>query len=577
MGRAELKLGAIMPAAGFALVLACSADTTDGGPDPRPQQAAGGAGVTTGAGGGVAGAGLSAGVGAGGGAGLTGTGGTGTGGASGTPGAGAGGNGGSGVPPSDAGNLSAIAANTTIGLEWDVVPGADSYHVYWSMTAGVTPQTGQRLVAMEPALVHRGLTNGTAYYYVVAAVSGGAEGEPSGEQTATPTGEWVLEEFGSGIVEDVRSGEPATRVPVAQRLHVLLFGEGYTAADMNLLHSVEAHDGQRNNDVDRWVDLVFGIEPYTAYRQAFVVWYLPRASNAHRGGDTAFAIPIDASGGVGQVQSDGETAVRTFAAIEAFPFPPTDFGGSSFGGGGTARNVVVAFMILDPERMRASSSGRALSLRNPANTEQRVQAAFGVGHAHEFTHALSSVRDEYLEDDNSAPMQTSETSNVAGTNVCGMLPWTHLLQGGAINPDQGDLVGAFGRPQHGYHSELLCLMNGTHDNAAYYGGDGLLRVEDRMCNFCREITAYRIHQRSGAIANGTEGFTVWKNEYRMAFFERFPFSIPSVVPQTNDARNPGEGMAIYEACTAADVQSLQLPAAGAESDHRAGGCVIDEL
>jgi hypothetical protein len=524
-----------------------------------------------GAGGNSTGGGGAGGNGAGGGAAAAGTGG----GAGGN-----GGSGGSGVPPTDAGALSAIAANTSIGLDWGVVAGADSYHVYWSMNPGVTPQNGQRLVAMHPALVHRGLTNGTAYYYIVSGVSGGAEGPPSAEATATPTGEWVLEELGSGIVEDVRSGEPATRVTVDKRLHILLFGEGYTAADMNLLHSVEAHDGQRNNDVDRWIDLVFGIEPYTAYRQAFVVWYLPRASNAHIGGDTAWAIPVTTDSGsfpgVGQVQSDGETATRTFAAIEAHPFPPTDFGGSSFGGGGTARNMVVAFMLLDPMRMRASGSGRALSLRNPANTEQRVQAAFGVGHAHEFTHAFSSLRDEYLEDDNMAPMNTSETSNVAGTNVCGMLPWTHLLQGGAINADQGDLVGAFGRPQHGYHSELLCLLNGTHDNAAYYGGDGLLRVEDRMCNFCREMTAYRIHQRSGVIANGTEGFTVWKNEYRMPFFERFPFSVPAVVPQTNDARNPGEGMPIYEACTAADVQSLELLPAGPTHDHRAGGCVIDE-
>jgi hypothetical protein len=87
------------------------------------------------------------------------------------------------------------------------------------------------------------------------------------------------------------------------------------------------------------------------------------------------------------------------------------------------------------------------------------------------------VRDEYLEDDNSAPMNASETMNVVGRATCGSLPWAHLIQAGAINPDQGELVGAFARPQHGYHSELLCLMNGTHDNAAYYGSDGLLRVE----------------------------------------------------------------------------------------------------
>jgi hypothetical protein len=439
------------------------------------------------------------------------------------------------------------------------------------------------LTAQGPTLVHRGLTNGTAHHYVVCAVSGGAEGPPSGEQSATPEGEWVLEELGSGIATDVRSGQPAPRVPIAQRLHVLLFAEGYTSADMNALHDVAGHDAARDNDVDRWVDLVFSIEPYTAYRQAFVVWYLPRASNAHIGGDTAFAVPIDTSSsfpGVGQVQADGETAARTFAALTTFAFPPTDFGGGNIGGGGsgTARNLVVAFMIFDPERGRASGSGRALSLRNPAATDQRVSAAFGVGHAHEFTHAFASVRDEYLEDDNSAPMNASETTNVVGGATCGSLPWAHLLHGGTINPDRDQLVGAFGRPQHGYHSELLCLMNGTHDNAAYYGGDGLLRVEDRMCNYCRELTAYRIHQRSGVLASGSAGFETWKSEYRMPFYDRFGFSVPAVVPQTNDVRNPAQGMPVYEACTAADVQPLQLPSSSAAaSDYRHAGCVIGEL
>ncbi len=71
---------------------------------------------------------------------------------------------------------------------------------------------------------------------------------------------------------------------------------------------------------------------------------------------------------------------------------------------------------------------------------------------------------------------TSDTSNVVATNVCAELPWQHLLAGGTINPDVEQLVGAFGTSTHGYHSELVCLMNGTHDNANYYGGDGLLRT-----------------------------------------------------------------------------------------------------
>jgi hypothetical protein len=231
--------------------------------------------------------------------------------------------------------------------------------------------------------------------------------------------------------------------------------------------------------------------------------------------------------------------------------------------------------MFEPERGRAGVSGRATSLRDPMNTQQRVSACFGVGHAHEFTHAFSSLRDEYLEDDGDAPAQSSDTSNVVGTSACGQVPWRHLLAGGSINPAADELVGAFGRPQHGYHPELLCLLNGTHDNAAYYGGSGLLRVEDRMCNFCREMTALRVYQRAGVVASGANGVQAWTAEYRAPFFSRHPFVVPAVVPQTNDPRNPAAGTPVYEACTAAsaEVESrLTLrPASGAG----ASSCVLD--
>jgi hypothetical protein len=491
-------------------------------------------------------------------------------------GSGGGGMAGSGGAPPGAFDLTAIGANTTVGLEWNAIAGAESYNVYWSASAGVTKETGQRVSVAAPNWVHRGLTNGSAVHYIVTSVSGGSESSPSSEASATPAGEWVLEEFGTGITLDVRTGSTLTKIPIEKRLHILLFGEGYTAADLSVLHAVASHDSNRTNDVDRWVDLVFGIEPYRTFRQAFVVWYLPRASGAHIGGDTAFDVPVISGPGIGQVTADGETARQVWEAINAFPYPPTDFGGPN---SGTARNIVTPFMMFDPARGRAGVSGRATSLRNPANTAQRVSASFGVGHAHEFTHAFSSLRDEYLEDDNTAPTQWTGTANVVGSNSCSELPWQHLLAGGAINPGRDQLVGAFGRAQHGYHSELLCLMNGTHDNAAYYGGDGLLRVEDRMCNFCREITAFRVYQRAGVLASGDAGFTSWTGEYRSTFYARFPFSVPAVVPQTNNPRNQAQGTPVWEACSGASTaQASESPLARADpqrGDRRPAGCVLD--
>jgi hypothetical protein len=418
--------------------------------------------------------------------------------------------------------------------------------------------------------VHRALTNGTAYHYVISAVGADGESPPSADVSATPTGEWVLEELGSGIFEDVTTGMPVARVPVAERNHVLLFAEGYTAADLPIFHDDADHDGAREGDVDGWIDYVFSIEPYAAFREAFVVWTLPRASAANfNAGDTAFAVPVTGSG-TGTIDSQGETATRAWAAIGLMPILPTDFSGGGFG---TARTHTAAFLLFDPARGQAGMSGRALSLRNPADDSQRISSGFGIGHAHEFTHAFSAVRDEYLEDDNSPPSNWTETSNVVGTNVCAEMPWAHLAQGGAINATTADLVGAFGTAAHGYHSELVCLMNGTHDNALYYGGDGTLRTDDRMCNFCREITAFSVYSRAGVIGNDDAGFELWKSDFRPAFYQRFPFAVPSPVPQTNDVGDPGQGTPVYEACVAASIVQQSIVQAPAPSGPVTHGCV----
>ena len=66
---------------------------------------------------------------------------------------------------------------------------------YTAASPGVTPQNGQMItVAVDEATYgHRGLTNGTAQYYVVAAVLSGVIGPASPEVSATPAGEWALE------------------------------------------------------------------------------------------------------------------------------------------------------------------------------------------------------------------------------------------------------------------------------------------------------------------------------------------------------------------------------------------------
>jgi hypothetical protein len=84
-------------------------------------------------------------------------------------------------------NLTAAAGNATVLLNWDPVPETiDGYRVYESTTSG----TGYTEIATVGSGVTEylatGLTNGTTYYYVVAAFNAAGEGPMSNEASATP-------------------------------------------------------------------------------------------------------------------------------------------------------------------------------------------------------------------------------------------------------------------------------------------------------------------------------------------------------------------------------------------------------
>lgn len=515
----------IMPPVGSAGMSAAGAMVPTAPVSP-PMAGAGAAGI-----GGTSGAaGTSGMAGAGAGAGMSG--------AAGSAGVGAAGSGGAmqGVDPA-AITLSAIAANGTIGLEWPRVSGATGYRLYWSTSPGVTPQTGQAIEVQDAAYVHRGLDNGTAHHYVVTSLLGSGEGPASAEISATPAGEWVLEALGSGDFHDIVTGARVPRVPIEERVHVLLLPSGYLAEELSIFHDHAAHDpDEPSNDVDRWVDEVFAIDPYSTFREAFVVWYLPRASSAHLGeGGTAFGQGADTASAPLWEALDGE-------GPDAFAFPPT----------GSTLNYVASFLLFDPARGRAGVSGHATSCRHPSSQSLRIGCAFGVGHAHEFTHAFANVRDEYLENDN--PLrQGDETSNVVGTNRCDELPWAHLLEGRGINDTSG-LIGAFGRPERGYHAEFACRMNGTHDNGEYWCAPGderytsLTLRPDHLCNWCREITAYQVFRKTGVLA-GSQSFESWKSMYRMPFWDTYGVFVPDgPIPQEAVCNRGEPGTPVYEAC-----------------------------
>jgi hypothetical protein len=428
--------------------------------------------------------------------------------------------------------MTAFGANATNGLEWSRVAGATGYKVYWSNTAGVTPQTGQALTATGPSTVHRGLTNGTDYYYVVTSITPAGEGPPSNQAMARPGGEWAIEELGPGDFDDVVTGRRVARLPIDKRVHILLLPEGYLATELPVFHDHAAHNLESpTNDVDRWIKEVFALDPYSRFREAFVIWYLPRPSTTHTdGGGSVFGADADTAAAPLWEALDG-------AGPDAFLFPPTT----------TSRNFVASFLMFDPARGRAGVSGHATSCRHPTDRNLTLRCSFGIGHAHEFTHSFAEVRDEYLENDSGLPSAT-EWSNVGPSNRCGELPWRHLLAGAGINTTEG-LVGAFGRAERGFHSELKCQMNGTHDNGEYWcAGESLTLRPSQFCNYCRELTTFRVFARTGLLpAANAEAFAMWKSMYRAPFYARFGVFVPQPVPQTVTCTG-GVVKPVYEAC-----------------------------
>lgn len=88
------------------------------------------------------------------------------------------------MPPAAPTGLTATAGNTQVTLNWSASPGATSYHVKRSTTNG----SGYAQIAAptNTNYTDTGLTNGTAYYYVVSALNAAGESPNSLQASATP-------------------------------------------------------------------------------------------------------------------------------------------------------------------------------------------------------------------------------------------------------------------------------------------------------------------------------------------------------------------------------------------------------
>jgi hypothetical protein len=89
-------------------------------------------------------------------------------------------------PPAPPTGLTATPGNAQVSLSWTASSGATSYNVKRATVSGGLYTTIASLATT--GYTDTGLTNGTAYYYVVSAVNGGGESANSAQVSTTPTG-----------------------------------------------------------------------------------------------------------------------------------------------------------------------------------------------------------------------------------------------------------------------------------------------------------------------------------------------------------------------------------------------------
>ena len=67
-------------------------------------------------------------------------------------------------------NPSVTPSSNQNTISWTTSKLVTEYNIYWSLTAGVTIETGTKIENVTTPHAHTGLTNGTTYHYVVTAV-----------------------------------------------------------------------------------------------------------------------------------------------------------------------------------------------------------------------------------------------------------------------------------------------------------------------------------------------------------------------------------------------------------------------
>jgi hypothetical protein len=343
---------------------------------------------------------------------------------------------------------------------------------------------------------------------------------------------------GSGEIYDILN-KNIKKIPKENMHNILIIGEGYKKED------IEA--GFFYDDVRRWIDDTSKVEPLKSFKNAFRIYQYNEASNEYisekeESTNTFLQISLDSKKELRTNKPNTASIVWNIIKSNKLNsnnyYPPKGITHN------LNKNITVVILIMDPNTKKSGYSGVSRKFLDP-ETKKNIGVAIARNPPHEFLHAFSHIRDEYIKKEdtnlikNFDPIESSNNlSNISPYRDAKLTSWAHLLKGGKYNLNTKDLIGTFGTEKNGFHSEAMCLMNGGHDNKLYFGGNGNLRDHNQLCNWCREITIFRLYEKIGIFNNPNTDFTTWKNEYRDKYYEWYGFIVPAEVPRKNSNGEP---------------------------------------
>jgi hypothetical protein len=339
---------------------------------------------------------------------------------------------------------------------------------------------------------------------------------------------------GTGRILDLATGLELG-LPLAKRIHVVIFPEGYTQADIDA--------GLFKKDSEEWMKNLFRIDPVGALKEAFVLWRFPIASPSRfKKSDldqmdgprnTYFQFRLFEAEDGPEVSLDlAAAASQVFTFLEKNTDLPMQAWPREDGLLHSERisNTIGVFLIKDRNEDDPRDFVGVYSLFMRQTTFTYMDMAIGRHHGRNFMQALAFLgtgtkgrndRDpgEYQM---TRPGLSGLTTNLYPVADCDKLPWKHLLKGGANDPGTDSVVGAYG-PVGRYRPEYRDMMNGSPYKPASAENpfDG-----SWLGNWSRELVALRIYERTGILPDPKTSLAQWEKSMRGPFYQKFGFKTP---------------------------------------------------